>query len=306
MRPDIQLSLFVSQYLGAIRSRLRSHHQIGRRLNRFIAYFGSSRALDSIRRTHLADYVEHRLLSGVSPASINVEIASFSAAWNYCVKRWELTVPNPVIGLYFASPPGRLRYLEHEEALRLIQCAALTRSRVLPFFIALALHTGCRKNELLQLKWKSVDFHRSIITVEAETTKTGKRRYLPMNRSARDALSSLSRLSQEVGSLSEFVFVKSNGQPWRYPDRAFRKALALAGIEDFTVHDLRHTFASWLVSEGVELIKVRDLLGHSSIRMTERYAHLAPFRLHDAVAVLDDLGFDDIDKCPGIAPRAFC
>lgn len=289
MHSDVPLSLFVSRYLGAIQNRLRSHGQIARRLNRFVVYFGSSRPLDSIRRTHLADYVELRQSSGVSPASINVEIASFSAAWNYCVKRWELTAPNPVIGLYFPSAPGRLRYLEHEEAARLIQCAALTRSRVLSFFIVLALHTGCRKNELLQLKWKSVDFHRSIITIEAETTKTGKRRYLPMNRSARDALLSLSRRCEEVGSSSAFVFVKTNGQPWRYPDRVFRKALELAGIEDFTVHDLRHTFASWLVSEGVELIKVRDLLGHSSIRMTERYAHLAPFRLHDAVAVLDGL-----------------
>lgn len=290
MEPCTPLSVFVSQYLGAVRSRLRSHNQIARRLNRFIMFFGPSRSLGSIRRTHLADYVEARQSSGVSPASINIEIASFSAAWNYCVKRWELTLPNPVVGLYFRSTPGRLRYLEHDEATKLLQCAKLTRSRILPFFITLALHTGCRKGELLQLSWKSVDFERSVITIEAETTKTYKRRYLPMNRSARDALEHLLAYQRELNLDVEHVFVKRNGERWRYPERAFNRAIELAKINDFTVHDLRHTFASWLVSEGVELIKVRDLLGHSSIRMTERYAHLSPSRLHEAVAILDRAG----------------
>lgn len=100
--------------------------------------------------------------------------------------------------------------------------------------------------------------------------------------------------SLQAGNETQWVFARrkngeavSGGERVKALDWLFRKAVKLAGIEDFRIHDLRHTFASWLVSEGVELVKVRDLLGHTSIKMTERYAHLMPDRLHDAVEVLD-------------------
>lgn len=287
MTPATPLSDFVSVYVGHIKTRLRSWSQIHGRLRRLISHFPPEMQFGSVRRHDILGYIEKRQVLGASTASINIEIATFSSAFNYCCRRWEMDLANPVVGLYFPSLPGRLRYLEHDEAARLIECARNTRSKTLPFFLVLALHTGCRKSELLQMQWKSIDFSRSIITVEAWTTKTGKRRYLPMNLSARQALISLQAYRDQIGATSPYVFLKSNGDRWCYPERAFKKAIDLAGIQDFTVHDLRHTFASWLVSEGVELIKVRDLLGHSSIRMTERYAHLAPLRLHDAVAVLD-------------------
>ena len=69
--------------------------------------------------------------------------------------------------------------------------------------------------------------------------------------------------------------------------KAFNSACRRAGIKDFTFHDLRHTCASWLVEEGVHLLSVRDVLGHSTTEMTERYAHMDSQRIHDAVAVLD-------------------
>ena len=70
--------------------------------------------------------------------------------------------------------------------------------------------------------------------------------------------------------------------------KSFKSACSRAGIENFRIHDLRHTFASWLVMEGVPLFEVSKLLRHASIQMTERYAHLAPDHLHNAV---DNLGF---------------
>ncbi|WP_246327552.1 site-specific integrase [Candidatus Competibacter phosphatis] len=82
-------------------------------------------------------------------------------------------------------------------------------------------------------------------------------------------------------------------QPWmvfggvKDVKRGFTHACQMAGIEDFRFHDLRHTFASWLMQAGAALVEVRDLLGHASIEMTERYAHLAPERLRGAVARLD-------------------
>ena len=149
-------------------------------------------------------------------------------------------------------------------------------------FVQLALHTGCRKTELLTLRWSDIDRERNTLTLRPENTKANKARTIPLNRSARTALQALQENNE-----SEWVFANSKGQRRKTINWSFRKSLKSAGIEDFHIHDLRHTFASWLVSEGVELIKVRDLLGHSSIKMTERYAHLMPERLRQAVEVLD-------------------
>ena len=127
---------------------------------------------------------------------------------------------------------------------------------------------------------------RRYILLRPEQTKSNRRRAIPLNKIA---LQAFGRLKE--GNDTQWVFARrkngKTGERVKALDWLFRKAVKLAGLEDFRIHDLRHTFASWLVSEGVELVKVRDLLGHTSIKMTERYAHLMPDRLHDAVEVLD-------------------
>lgn len=286
MDQDVSLDDFSAEYLKVVSKRLRSHRQILHRMQRFCRALPGYR-LSDIQHHDVAEYIEARLSDGISPASINIEIATLSAAINYGIKRWRLDLVNPVSGLFFPASPGRLRYLEHDDVDVLLDAVRSMRVPYLEAFILLALNTGCRKNEMLFLQWKSIDFNRSIITIEGHTTKTGKRRYLPINHTARQALESLLAYRLDNCPGSAWVFSRRTGERVRYLDRSFNKAVGLAGIDDFRIHDLRHTFASWLVSEGVELIKVRDLLGHSSIRMTERYAHLAPNRLHDAVAVLD-------------------
>jgi integrase len=238
-------------------------------------------------------YIVQRQNQGVSPASINIEIIVFSSSINYSKKYFDLDFVNPVTGLCFPVKPGRLRYLERQEAARLIAVARESRSPNLADFIELALNTGARKNELLQLQFRSIDFGRRIMTIEGHTAKTGKRRYLPINRTAYDALARRLGYNEKKCPKSPWVFSKSSGARAKTLDGSFYCAVKKAGLDDFHIHDLRHTFASWLVTEGVDLIKVRDLLGHTSISMTERYAHLAPFRLHEAVAVLDRYAIQD-------------
>lgn len=177
--------------------------------------------------------------------------------------------------------PLRLRYLEKHQATTLLNHAHNLRPD-LAAFIRLALNTGCRKTELLTLKWTDINTDRRFLILRPENTKTNKRRIIPLNAGALLALQ-----HQKNGNKTEWVFARTDGQRVKTYNWLFKKAINLAGIEDFRIHDLRHTFASWLVSEGVELIKVRDLLGHSSIKMTERYAHLMPDRLLSAVSVLD-------------------
>lgn len=198
------------------------------------------------------------------------------------------TVNNPVKGHLPLDSEGRLRWIRPEEAQALIAAgAAEPRSPHGADFIRLALHTGCRKNELLKLEWKRVDLHANLLYLETHHTKTRKRRAVPLNQEARAALLNRARFRAQHCPTSPWVFCDEGGKRIANVRRAFETACRRVGLEDFHIHDLRHTCAAWLVSAGVALAEVRDLLGHASITMTERYAHLAPENVRAAVAVLD-------------------
>ena len=224
-------------------------------------------------------YIRDRQHQGAAASTINKEIGLLSRAVHYAYREWGMALSNPALGCKQREPEGRVRWLTRAEAQRLIQCAGQLGPRAahLPELIALAVHTGMRKGELLGLEWGRVDPINRLIYLEAAHTKTQQRRSIPLNQPALAALAVC-----RARSTGRFVFggVKD-------VKNSFAHACQLAGIEDFRFHDLRHTFASWLVQAGAALPEVRDLLGHRSIEMTERYAHLAPERLRGAVARLE-------------------
>lgn len=178
-----------------------------------------------------------------------------------------------------------------------------------------ALNTGMRREEILSLEWeKHVDLKHGFILLDR--TKNGERREIPINQTLKGVFQGLVR---HINSF--YVFTDSAGRRFRDLKRSFtsacRKAewekclacsferqksegespgncpqcskevLRVAGINDFRFHDLRHTFASWLVMAGVDLTTVSRLLGHKSLTMTLRYSHLAPSHMVKAVAVLE-------------------
>lgn len=177
-----------------------------------------------------------------------------------------------------------------DEAARLIQAAGMeAHSRHhLPDFIRLALHTGCQSGELLWLECNRVDLSGGLFYLEGQHTKTGRRRSSPLNQNARRALLNRARFRAEYCPTSPWVFCNKKGKRIASVRRSFVTACERAGIEDFRIHDL-HCCAAWLVSAGVPLTEVRDLLGHSTVKMTERYAHLAPENVRAAVARLDNV-----------------
>jgi integrase len=140
---------------------------------------------------------------------------------------------------------------------------------------------------LLQLEWRRVDLKRGLFFLEAMHTKSSRRRSVPLNSNARAALIEQARFRAKHCPSSPWVFCHRNGKQIQDVKRSFSTACSKAGIEDFRIHDLRHTCAAWLVTAGVALAEVRDLLGHQSIQMTERYAHLAPENIRAAVAKLE-------------------
>ena len=142
------------------------------------------------------------------------------------------------------------------------------------------LLTGLRKGDLLGLKWSQVDLSRRIITFD-EQKKAGKR-------SAKVITEDLLALLQEVPrNGGAFIFTGPTGKPLKDPKRSFKTAKRKAGITDFRFHDLRHTSGSYLMMRSGNMKVVQQHLGHSSLAMTERYAHLAPDFLKSEVGRLD-------------------
>ena len=152
--------------------------------------------------------------------------------------------------------------------------------------IILAAHTGLRRGSLFNLRWDQIDLNHRVLRIPR--TKSGRPLSLPLNVTAHDTLKALHETRDPV---SPYVFphrVGPNaGAPVMDIKNGFHAALELAKIDDFTWHDLRHTFASWLMMRGASLRSVAELLGHTSMKMTMRYAHLSPDVRKDAVRLLD-------------------
>jgi len=256
------------------------------RLTRLLRWFGTDTPITEITAQRIAQYDRERVTEiscrgrPVSPSTVNRELAMLrhllrlAEEWGYIDK-----VPRIRLG---KEPQGRLRYLEADEASRLLE--ASRRSSKNPYLVAVvtvALCTGMRKGEIMGLTWERVDFARGVL--QLEQTKNGRRREVPMNQAVYDALAALPGPKTDGP-----VFRKANGAAWGNVRTAFERACREAKIDDFRFHDLRHTFASWLVMRGRTLKEVQELLGHQSFGMTLRYAHLSPDRLRDAVASLED------------------
>lgn len=226
----------------------------------------------------------------MSDGTIKREVGTLSAAFNHAIKKHHWRIKNPCIKAEASKEPkGRVRWFTHEEAKTLLQVSgnpvdrkgkSLTsqyKSPVLRDFIELALNTGCRKGELLNLKWGDIDFTTRLIRLE--NTKSGEWQTVPINEEARQVLVRRMRLRDEVCPDAPWVFFHLTpalntkiGDRVKDVRKAFSTACRRAGIKDIHIHDLRHTFASWLVMNGTLLFEVSQLLRHASIQMTERYA----------------------------------
>ena len=145
--------------------------------------------------------------------------------------------------------------------------------------VLLTMNTGLRCGELLKLRWTSVDFNRRLLTVEGRNAKSRQTRHVPLNDEAANVLH---RWREQSGGKGRLFDVATGFKT------SWEKLLKRAGITRFRWHDLRHHFASRLVQRGVPLNTVRDLLGHSTVQMSLRYAHLAPDQRREAVAKLNE------------------
>lgn len=214
----------------------------------------------------------------VSVATTNRGLALLKSMFNRAIE-WHKIKENPckVIKL-FKENNQILRYLEQEEIQRLLDnCDGYLKG-----IVTTALFTGMRKNEILGLKWYDCDFERQVIRIT--NTKNKETRAIPMHDLVKKTLAAIPKHPD-----SPYIFYKSNGEPFINVRKSFDKLLKTCKIVKFRFHDLRHTYASQLAMSGVDLNTIRELLGHKSLQMTLRYAHLSPDHKRRAVESLNRL-----------------
>ncbi len=157
--------------------------------------------------------------------------------------------------------------------------------------IAFLLLTGCRKREVLDARWVNIDLDRGVLTIPL--SKSGKPHYVPLSPAAREVLAQASWLVADLfgdrAAQIGWVFPNPNtGKPFIKMQTGWERARRIAGLDGLRIHDLRHSFASALVNCGMTLYDVKEALGHSSMVTTQRYAHLAPQRLMQAVSAAQE------------------
>ena len=226
----------------------------------------------------------HRELSQRAPVNANRVVTSLRSALNLAVREGLLD-QNPAQYVKLNPEVSRDRYLDMTEVARLKQALDEERDKITAVVIWLALITGARRGELLKAKWSDIDLETGIWIKPANTTKQRKRHRLPLSPSAVSALLEIRALSDD----DEFVVPGGFETARTRLKRAWARVRKVAGIEDVRFHDLRHSHASILISNGFGLEVVGAALGHSQAQTTLRYAHLMDSTLRKAVTVLSEL-----------------
>lgn len=266
--------------------------------------------LNELTPSFIDSWRTKRLKDSKSTETVNRDIATFKAAISKAVL-WGLIESHPLdkLKLLKSDKSGKVRYLNADEESKLRNTLIERDDKIkndrerandwrkergytlhpdlskntygdhLHPMIILSLNTGIRRGEIYSLKWENVNFDRSTLTIEGAYAKSGNTRHIPLNS---EALSVLKAWRKQTNTI-DLVFPNKDGEKFNTVKKGWEAILEKSGIKEFRWHDMRHHFASKLVMAGVDLNTVRELLGHSDMKMTLRYAHLAPE--HKAAAV---------------------
>ena len=276
----ISLEEFGKRYMEYAKANKRSWLRDQQMLENLYSFFGKERQFGEITPVNIEGYKIHRRVK-VSGATVNRELALLKRMFNLAIN-WDLFLNvNPVRKVkFFREFNTGLRVLSSEEEKSLIQNA----SPYLQDLIRFAVNTGLRIGEIFSLRWSNVDLKKGLLTIFSP--KTEKLREVPINLETRKVLE-----ASWLGKKNEVVFYNpETGKPFVDLKAGFGLACSKAGISGVTWHTLRHTFASRLVNRGVDIVTVKELLGHSSISVTMRYAHTNIDSKRAAVEKLDGLG----------------
>jgi integrase len=270
------------RFLTYSKTNKRSYSRDLLTVNKHLLPAFGTRLLRDISSWDVEKFKAQRKLA-VKTTSVNRELTCLKTIFNKAIL-WGMVAHNPVKGIKLFKERQRDRFLMTDE-IRLLLDNYPHHYRPL---VVTALHTGMRLGEILNLSWDDVDFRAKQILVR--DSKNGESRRIEMN----DALTTeLRRLKDASTGTDVFVGLTGARLQTNAISRVHRYVCRKAGIKDFRFHDLRHTFASHLVMNGVDLTTVSKLLGHKTLQMTLRYSHLAQAHKQKAVDTLN--GYTDGD-----------
>ncbi len=206
-----------------------------------------------------------------APATVDKYLKNLSHLFNMAVNEWEWLEENPVKKVKSPKlPRGRVRFLSDDERVSLLQACKESSNPLLHLCVTLALSTGMRQGELMGLKWADVNLKEHFIILHE--TKNGERRRVPLAGYALELLKAHSKVRRLDTPL---LFPGKNPDKPIELRKPFDNALKQAGIVDFRWHDLRHCTASYLAMNGASLAEIAEVLGHKTLQMVKRYAHLS-------------------------------
>jgi integrase len=251
---------------------------------------GSHRA-DTVSAFDIERVKKRALDAGKSPRTVQYILATVRHVFNFARQRRILQCENPVLYVKVPTPNNRrVRFLSPEEAETLL-FKLRERSEVLYQMAMMSLYCGLRFSEIAALTWADVDIGNGSLFVRDPKNKHSRTTFMPERIHAM-----LSAMQNGLAGNNNLVFPgRGTGTVKLAVSKVFARAVddmgLNAGITDrrqkLVFHSLRHTFGSWLAMEGVPMVTLKELLGHQSLQMTERYSHLAPHSLKAAVAILD-------------------
>ena len=224
----------------------------------------------------------------MSPARVNRYMAALSTALNTSIREWEWMEDNPMRKISkLKEPRGRVRYLSDEERERLLDACKDSANTNLYLIVVLALSTGARQQEIWDLRWSDVNLIKGLITFSE--TKNDEFRSVPLKGHPLKLLLEHSRIRRDD---SDIVFPSKKNPAVSYDFRnPWKKALVVAEVEDFRWHDLRHSCASYLAMNGVQMRTIAEILGHKTLSMVQRYTHLNAEHLSDAISDMNNKMF---------------
>jgi len=286
--PNYSLNDLAEKYVAWMQGRHRSEDTKRYRINQILTYFGNPLLRNF--NTQVAEQYQTELMNkGLKPASVNKNIGILKAMFTKAVE-WNMVGEEALKRIrkvkQLPENNKRLNYLTKDQCETLIDACD---SHLKPIVI-MAIHTGMRRGEILSLTWDQVDFANGFIRLEI--TKNGERRQIPVDQILRETLGNIiHRLDVP------YVFYDTKtGKPFKEVKRSFKSAVQKAKLKDCHFHDLRHTYASLLVMDGVTIPTLMKLLGHKSMTMTMRYANISKAHKSQAVESLDRIFGVSFDK----------